>query len=294
MDLKAMFDLGVEIGGNVDKIHSVLSKPPKNSESLAIHKTVGGSAVTIASGLADYALVACQDSPALGKCWELRAIHCYAGPGSAVALAESPAGSFIIGQTALGASASFAAAAAGSLTLTNFAYVNSWRIDPAAAWPAGTNQVTITNLNGGTQTYDLPGGTTNPLIVPYVNPEAAPFGTPVITVPAIVGGPAYSINALGINLGNGVINSAADIYTGQPPISGTPPAQVTAPSLFEAIRTNVGPMPFHEELPRYTYWVKGGQQLFAVFNAIPSAGTSVALVAQVNEWNTADIEAMRV
>ena len=292
-----MFEIGVSLGEKVDKIHGVLSKPPKNAESLSIHKTVGGSGVTVASGFGDYALVVCSDFPSLGKTWELRAIHCYAGPGAAATLAESAAGAFVTGQTSISASTSVAAAAAGSLTLTGFSYVSSWRIDPAAAWPAGTNQVTITNLNGGTQTYDLPGGTTNPLIVPYPGPSsglAAPFGVPVISVPAIVGGPAFTINAIGISLGNGVINSAADIYSGQPPMQGTPPSQVTAPSLFGAIRTDVGPMPFHEELPRYTYWVKGGQQLFAVFNAIPGAGTACVFVAQVNEWNTTDIEAMYV
>ena len=89
-----------------------------------------------------------------------------------------------------------AAAAAGTLTLTGFLTVSEILIEPAAAWPAGVNQVTLTNVTGGTQTFDIEGGTANPVSVVFPNPLAT-TGTPVVSVPAIVGGPAYTIQADG-------------------------------------------------------------------------------------------------
>lgn len=89
-----------------------------------------------------------------------------------------------------------AAAAAGSLTLTGFLTVSEILVEPAAAWPAGVNQVSITNVTGGTQVFDIEGGTANPVAVTFPNPLAT-TGTPVMSVPAIVGGPAYTIQASG-------------------------------------------------------------------------------------------------
>ena len=89
-----------------------------------------------------------------------------------------------------------AAAAAGSLTLTGFLTVTSVVVTPAAAWPAGANQVTITNVTGGTQAVEIEGGTANPAVISFPQPIAT-TGTPVVSVPAIVGGPAYTIEATG-------------------------------------------------------------------------------------------------
>lgn len=89
-----------------------------------------------------------------------------------------------------------AAAAAGSLTLTSFITVSLVTVTPAAAWPAGVNQVTLTNVTGGTVTVDIEGGTTNAVIISFPQPIGV-TGTPVVSVPAIVGGPAYTIEAVG-------------------------------------------------------------------------------------------------
>lgn len=91
---------------------------------------------------------------------------------------------------------SVAAAAAGSLTLTGFLTVSQVVVTPAAAWPAGANQVTITNVQGGTQAVEIEGGTANPAVINFPNPVQT-VGTPVVSVPAIVGGPAYTIEATG-------------------------------------------------------------------------------------------------
>lgn len=89
-----------------------------------------------------------------------------------------------------------AAAAAGSLTLTGFLTVSQVVVTPAAAWPAGANQVTITNVQGGTQAVEIEGGTANPAVINFPQPVNT-TGTPVVSVPAIVGGPAYTIEATG-------------------------------------------------------------------------------------------------
>lgn len=88
------------------------------------------------------------------------------------------------------------AAAAGTLTLTGFLTVSLVRVTPAAAWPAGANQVTLTNVSGGTQTVDIEGGTANAAEFLFPVPLGT-TGTPVVSVPAIVGGPAYTIEAEG-------------------------------------------------------------------------------------------------
>ena len=91
---------------------------------------------------------------------------------------------------------SVAAAAAGSLTLTGFLTVSQVVVTPAAAWPAGANQVTLTNVQGGTQAVEIEGGTANPAVISFPQPVQT-VGTPVVSVPAIVGGPAYTIEATG-------------------------------------------------------------------------------------------------
>lgn len=89
-----------------------------------------------------------------------------------------------------------AAAAAGTLTLTGFLTVSLVRVTPAAAWPAGANTVTLTNVTGGTQTVEIEGGTANAAEFSYPIPLLT-TATPVVSVPAIVGGPAYTISAEG-------------------------------------------------------------------------------------------------
>lgn len=113
------------------------------------------------------------------------------------------------------ASAAFAAAAAGTLTLTGFNAVSSVTVTPAAAWPAGLNQITVTNLTGGTQTVDIPGGTEVPVTFTFL-PSSGTAGTPVVSVPAMAGGPAYSIEASGLTISPGTIylSASAELLDG--------------------------------------------------------------------------------
>lgn len=104
-----------------------------------------------------------------------------------------------------------AATLAGSLTLTLWQTVSIVRVTPAAAWPAGVNQITLTNVQGGTQTVDIEGGTANAaeMLFPVPLPTV---GTPVVSVPAIAAGPAYTIEAEGTTQ---ALNPAAGLATCQ-------------------------------------------------------------------------------
>lgn len=281
--------------GKLDGIEKQLKNGARRP--LGTYKRIGAASVSSAFGLGDNALAVVPESPKPGRVWFVHAIHLLVNsPGISAqdwGLPESPAGAFQTGQYGNNvASVSGAAAAQATLTF-NLPYISSWRVDPAAAWPAGTNQVTITNLPGGTQTYDLPGGTTNSLIVSYPQPLPIPFGHPVITVPAIVGGPAYTISATGVSLGNNVIDTAADFYIGIPPIDANPnPVGGLYTSLEGLIDSNLGPMPIHKFYPDWSVWVHAGQQVFTLFNAVPGGGTLCVFMADVSEFRVEDVELM--
>lgn len=89
-----------------------------------------------------------------------------------------------------------AAAAAGSINLTFFTSVNIARATPAAAWPAGVNQMSLTNVAGGTQLVDIEGGTANAAELLFPGGLQV-TGSAVLSVPAIVGGPAYTLEVEG-------------------------------------------------------------------------------------------------
>lgn len=89
-----------------------------------------------------------------------------------------------------------AATNAGTLTLTGFQYVSLITVTPDAAWPAGNNVVTLTNVEGGTQSVEIQGGTTDPAIMSFPLPLAT-TGTAVVSVPAMGAGPDYTIEAVG-------------------------------------------------------------------------------------------------
>lgn len=111
------------------------------------------------------------------------------------------------GDAPSSASTAVAAAAAGTLTLTGFTSVGSVTATPEAAWPAGANVVTVTNVSGGPVTAAIEGGTENPVIITFTPPVGV-TGTPVVSVPAIVGGPAYIIDAYGEAGGTGSIGAS--------------------------------------------------------------------------------------
>lgn len=99
---------------------------------------------------------------------------------------------------AIAASLQGVAAAAATLTCTGFFAVSSVVVTPAAAWPAGANVVTVSNVTGGPIIIEIEGGTENPVILTF-SPPVGVTGVPAVAVPAIAGGPAYTIDAAGLN-----------------------------------------------------------------------------------------------
>lgn len=126
--------------------------------------------------------------------------------------------------TAVTASLQGVAAAAGTLTLTGFQGVGFVEVVPEAAWPAGANVVTIGNVAGGPIIVGIEGGTANPVTVTF-NPVVGAAGTPTVAVPAIVGGPAYTITASGEGSQTGIIGPIASATFTD---GGQPLAQVAA------------------------------------------------------------------
>jgi len=121
------------------------------------------------------------------------------------------------GESSVEASLQGVAAAAGTLTMTGFLTLSSVTVTPAAAWPAGANVVTVNNVTGGPVIAEIEGGTETPVTITF-NPPASVTGTPTAVVPAIVGGPAYTIDASGQNtltLGVGSATSGAIMDGGQ-------------------------------------------------------------------------------
>lgn len=112
------------------------------------------------------------------------------------------------GNAATEASSGVAATAAGTLNLTGFVGVARVDVTPAAAWPAGANVVTLSNVAGGPFTVEIEGGTAN--AVTFIFPEPiASNGTPQVSVPAIAAGPAYTISANGYSANPGVLAPVA-------------------------------------------------------------------------------------
>jgi hypothetical protein len=90
------------------------------------------------------------------------------------------------------------AAAGATLTLTGFLAVTSVTVTPALAWPAVAGVVTVNNVTGGPVIAQIPEGTEQSVVISF-SPAAGVSGTPTVVVPALAGGPAYTIEASGLS-----------------------------------------------------------------------------------------------
>jgi hypothetical protein len=102
------------------------------------------------------------------------------------------------GDPGIAASLQGVAAAAATLTMTGFFAVSSVTVTPDAAWPAGAAVVTVSNVAGGPIIAEIEGGTENPVVITF-SPAVGVAGTPTAAVPALVAGPAYTIDAAGLS-----------------------------------------------------------------------------------------------
>lgn len=145
--------------------------------------------------------------PQAGRIWIVRLLVATPSPIS-----------FTTSSTPNQASNTFGAAATGSVSLPAGGFITGFDINflPAAANVTGI--VTVTNVSGGTMSYEIGigtggGGTDLPIRYPAPLPAASSGVAPTVNVPAIVGGPAYSITVYGQTVGG--TSAVATWYVGQ-------------------------------------------------------------------------------
>jgi hypothetical protein len=211
----------------------------------------------------------------LGRVWALKKV--FLGVQDQHIIAD-PNGSYNIGYTdQVVPTVTGVAAAAATLTATGLAYLTGWRVDFTTAL-ATAGLVTVSNLAGGTETYNLPVGTTS-FVQTYGSPVPAPYGSATVNVGAIVGGPGYTINAWGRVLGNGYIDVAGSIFIGPSPglgqIGGGIPGRASNAAVQDVFEPQCalpftgryGGNPDEEGAPEV--WAKSGDTVYAdVWNAI--------------------------
>jgi hypothetical protein len=289
--------LGLHAGGS----DPPAAAPPSltaDPDAWRVNRLAWGTSLSVTppGSLTSYALVEVNGAPAIGRKWNLRTVVLLVGgPSAATSILWNPGNSTQLGSYQTQFSTSAAGAAAGSLTVTT-PYVNSFQVTPQAAWPAGSNVVTVTNLLGGTMTFSIPGGTTQPVTMTFPGQGAlAPLASAVISVPAMAGGPAYTINATGTQLGNGTVNTVADLYAGEPEgvlpfVAGVAPLG----NIGGLISPNLGPFPYQMQYARHAIWVGPGEKMYAIFSNVNAANVTCAVIARVEEYPVEAVEAMRI
>lgn len=181
------------------------------------------------------------------------------------------------------ASAVFAAAAAGSVALPVLGEsITGYIINLQSPAAAVVMDVTVTNVAGGTITnrISVPVGgkdvaVTFPAPIPALNAGVAP----TVTVPATVGGPAYSITVTGQTV---TAPPVAAMYCGAPSRQQTPTSVIDTPSLGTLVRPGVA-LPAVFQFPKEVWPVHNGENLFAVVYSTLAPLTVVSGVATVIE-----------
>ena len=171
----------------------------------------------------------------------------------------------------------FTAASAGSVSLTAGAYITGFDVNFQAPAAAVSTTVTVTNVSGGTMSYNVSIPTTGyALSVRYPNADAAASAVvaPTVNVPAITGGPAYSITVYGETIQYG---PAITWYVGQN-IGG--PAAGQLPQTMA--RWQVQDIPAYEKFTSDVIRVGPNEHLMAGLTQIAS-GLSVVCTAIVKD-----------
>lgn len=200
-------------------------------------------------------------SPAAGRTWHLRTIGIYGSDEHTVIGATSAAS--VVNPITLAASAT--------------AMVNNNPYTVAVTVAGGTVSAiaingTTTGLTSGT--FYVPAGGT--ITVTYtVAPTTFTTSQVAAFVPAL-----------------------ADLYAGTPP-SVQSSSQPIIPQLTDAISGDSSfpqagtpaAIPFFEKFPTDGVWVRHGESLYALVYGAP-ANTTITMVANVEDWSLADVEAL--
>lgn len=242
-----------DIRHGIDGLHGLMSRAPVNPIYQTFTDTVAsvGSAPTVLN----------LEGPASGRVWDIRQL---VSLGS-----DDRSGTFA-------ASVSGVAAAGGSLTLPIGAVLTSVTITSATAAAPVTGVVTVAGATTQSYqyTFDASEDSTSYAYSPGVQPAAG--GAVVVTMPAVVGGSAWSIDATYECPVAWYIGTGENVMLGMVIVPATdtlPYAKVPASS--ESIFLHYG-----EKLIMIAYGVPSGQQ--------------VTGICRIADWPSAAVEGARI
>lgn len=210
--------------------------------------------------------------PADGRLWQVRLAGVVALNSTNNAFSTFPSAG-----TGTSVSNTFAAAAAGSVSLPAGASISGFTVDLQAG-TATDYVVTVTNAVGGTMSFNVQGAAGGTTFTQTFNPPI-PALTPgsqiTVNVPAQAGGPAYSIEANGVT--GATTSPLVTFYAGQnvaSPGTGMLPAG--------QIRWQMTTVPSWENFSADQFRIGKNEHLLVGVTGI-TAGTTLMVITVIND-----------
>lgn len=212
--------------------------------------------------------------PQAGRFWQVRLL-------GVVSLNAGNTGfsTFPTNATPIQASNTFAGAGAGSVSLPNGSNITGFTIQMAPAAATVSGVATVTNVAGGTMSYEIVdqtgGGETLTINFPNPLPAASAGVAPTVNVPALVGGGAYSITVYGTT--SGTSSPLITAYAGQN-------VAAPAPGILPAgqARWQFTAVPSWENFSGDQFRINQNEHLLVGCTAVP-AGFNGMVVAVIND-----------
>lgn len=222
-----------------------------------------------ASGLIDL------DGPRMGREWEVRIISAIAMPAANNAFSTFPTAAGVVQ-----ASATFAAAAAGSVSLPNGASITGFDLIMVNGVAASLNALaTVTNVVSGPLNYEIieqpASGETLSVRYPNPIPTTSAGVAATVNVPAIVGGTAYSLTVYGVT--PAVASPIITFYEGQ--LVGSPAAGILPAG---QVRWQFNVIPAFENFSADQFLIHQNTHLIIGATGIP-AGVSLYVQGVIND-----------
>lgn len=276
IDLAGSLSIGLgKIQASVDKLSGKLEREEQLRLSAYPRQLPFFQVLTSASpasGLIDL------DGPRMGREWEVRIISAVAMPAANNAFSTFPTSAT---TTGVQASATFAATAAGSVSLPNGVPITGFTIQmaPASATVAGV--ATVTNVAGGTMSYEIVdqtgGGESLTVNFPNPLPTTGPGVAATVNVPALATGGAGSIVIYGVTTVAAIPSPIVTFYEGQlvaSPAAGILPAG--------QVRWQFNVVPAFENFSADQFIIHQNTHLIIGATGIP-AGTNLYVMGVIND-----------
>lgn len=261
-------DLALRIGTDVGELAADVRD--RRHREFFPKAPVYGGAVVDSTGTAVMDL----GGPVIGREWEVRGLMVV--DANAIGTAS--------GGTPTAASSTFAAGAAGSITLPAGSSVTGFDITTAPVAGAVAGVATVTGLAAGTLSYELAepvGGGALSIRYPSAMPPLTPATTPQVSVPAIASGAAYAITVYGTTPATGISPGTGFWYTGATPQLATAQTARWPITSLPSFVTKGGEeltVPAHERLFAIVTGCTPGHTIAAradIVNAVPGRMTPV-------------------